>query len=103
VGERVRVVGEHRQLLNLVKRRHQHLCRAKPRAGRDLRFRIGSDCPLVFVDDAAEDTSSPYGCVDWHDNAWVVVRWALIETPMWTVVIECRSWAANMVRACCSL
>jgi hypothetical protein len=43
---------------------------------------------VVFVEDAAEDASSPYGPVDLHDNVRVVVGWTLIETLMWAVTVE---------------
>jgi hypothetical protein len=32
---------------------------------------------VVLVEDAAEDTLPPYGCVDRHDDTWVVVGRAL--------------------------
>jgi hypothetical protein len=42
----------------------------------------------VFVDYAAEDTLSPYGRVDRHDHARVVVGRPLIPALMWTMPVE---------------
>jgi hypothetical protein len=43
---------------------------------------------MVFVDDAADDSSSPYGCVDRDDDVGVEVGWMLIEALVWTVQVE---------------
>jgi hypothetical protein len=43
---------------------------------------------LVFVEDAAEDPSSPYGRVDRHDHARVVVGRPLIPALLWTMAVE---------------
>ena len=43
---------------------------------------------MVFVEDAAEDTLSPYGRVDRHDHARIVVGWPLIPALMWTMPVE---------------
>jgi len=41
-----------------------------------------------LVDHAAEDSSSPYWCVDRDDDVWVVVGRSRIKTLVWTVVVE---------------
>jgi hypothetical protein len=41
---------------------------------------------LVLVDDAAEESCSPYRTVERHD-AGVVVGWVLVEALVWTVVV----------------
>lgn len=43
---------------------------------------------MVFVEDAAKDTLSPYGRVDRHDHARVVVGRPLIPALMWTMPVE---------------
>jgi hypothetical protein len=43
---------------------------------------------LVLVDDAAEDSPSPYCGVDRDDDAGIVVGWVLIQALVWTVVVE---------------
>ena len=66
------------------------VCRAKLSIKAvELVFRVDwSGCSMVFVDGAAEDTSPPYGRVDRHDNAWIVVGWPLLPALMWTVTVE---------------
>jgi hypothetical protein len=55
----------------------------------ELVFRVDwSGCSMVFVDGAAEDTSPPYGRVDRHDNARIVVGWPPLPALMWTVTVE---------------
>ena len=43
---------------------------------------------MVFVEYAAEDTLSPYGRVDRHEHARVVVGWPLIPALMGTMAVE---------------
>ena len=42
---------------------------------------------LVLVDDAAEESGSPYRTVELHDGG-VGVGWVLVEALVWTVVVE---------------
>jgi hypothetical protein len=48
---------------------------------------IWSGCSSVLVDDAAEESRSPYRAAG-RDEAGVVVGWPLIEALVWTVVVE---------------
>jgi hypothetical protein len=43
---------------------------------------------MVFVADAAEDSSAPDGGVDRDDRGRVVVRRMLFQTLVWTVAVE---------------
>ena len=43
---------------------------------------------MVFVDDAAEDSSAPYVSVERDDPAWVMVGWMLMKALVWTVPVE---------------
>ena len=43
---------------------------------------------MVFVDRAAEDSSSPHACIDRDDNVRVVVGPVLIQALVWTVAVE---------------
>ena len=50
-------------------------------------FADQSGCSSVLVDDAAEESGSPYRAVG-RDDAWVVTGWVLVEALMWTVLVE---------------
>jgi hypothetical protein len=43
---------------------------------------------VVFVDHAAEDASSAYGCPNVNDDTWVVVGWVLVEALVWTEPVD---------------
>src|SRR5258708_1303834 len=49
---------------------------------------MGSGCPAVFVDHAAQNASPPYRRVDRDDHAQVVVGRVLIQALMWAVSVE---------------
>jgi hypothetical protein len=49
---------------------------------------IGSGGSCVLIDYAAEDSHSPYRCVDRDDDARIVVGWVLVEALVWSVVVE---------------
>jgi hypothetical protein len=54
----------------------------------------------VLVDDGAQDLSSPYRGVERDDDAGIVAGWVLVETLVWTVVVEvARSYSPSTARA----
>src|SRR5439155_19473323 len=48
---------------------------------------VGLGCSSVLVDDAAEESCSPYRPAGRNDG-WVVVGWPLFEALVWAVVVE---------------
>jgi hypothetical protein len=48
---------------------------------------IGSGSSPVLVDDATEESCSSYRTVE-RDHVRVVVGWVLVETLVWTVLVE---------------
>jgi hypothetical protein len=56
-----------------------------------------SGCPVVLMDHAAEDLSSPYGGVDGDDGGRVVVGWVLVEALVRAVGMKCCSYSARTV------
>src|SRR4051794_27750085 len=49
---------------------------------------MGSGGSRVLVDHAAKDPSSPYRCVDSDGHVRLGVGSVLVETLMWTVIVE---------------